>query len=152
MENARRDNAGAERLAARQHGIVTRRQAFGCGLTAEQVRYRLRAGRWVALRPAVYAVVGVPPTWEQAVLGAVLGCAQPVLASHWSAARLFGLAVPDRVELIEVLGDNPHWTRMPGVRCHRSLHIFDEDRTIRQGIPCTSPARLVVDLSGRLGD
>ena len=39
--------------------------------------------------------------------------------------------------------------RLAGVRAHRSLVLFDADRAVRGGIPCTSPARLVVDLSGR---
>ncbi len=152
MVGFERDNAVAERAAARHHGVIARAEALDLGLTDKQIRYRLATGRWTALRPGVYAVAGVPPTWEQAVLGAVLGCAQPVLASHWTGGRLLGASVPDDVDLIEVLGDLPHWTRLQGIRCHRSKHIFDEDRIVRQGIPCTSAARLVVDLSGRLDD
>ncbi len=138
-----------ETIAARQHGLVSRAQALECGLSEGQIKRRLSAGIWQIVRPGVYAVAGMPPAWEQAVCAVVL-CCRDVLASHWTAARLLGCRVPWDVDRIEVTGPNPRWVRLPGVVGHRSYHLFDPDRTRRLFIACTSPARLIVDLSGRL--
>lgn len=142
----------AEALAARQYGLITKQQAFGAGLTPHEIRWRIRSGRWIVHRDSVYGIAGVPPTWHQAVLAAVLACGDGVVAAGWTAARLLGCDVPADLDVIEVTGPRPRWVRLAGVVGHRSLHLFDEDRTVRSGIACTSAARLVVDLSGRLDD
>lgn len=138
-----------ESVASHQHGLVSRQQALKCGLSLGQIRHRLDVGIWHAIRPGVYAVAGMPPTWEQAVCAVVLACGD-VVASHWTAARLLACRVPYDAERIEVTGPRPRWVRLPGVVGHRSYHLFDPDRTRRVFIACTSPARLIVDLSGRL--
>src|SRR5215207_8589264 len=94
MDGLSRGNASIERLGTRQHGLVTLSQAVEDGLTGVQIQHRLDTGRWERLRPGVYAIVGTAPTWQQALLAAVWGCAQPTVASHWSAARLWGVSVP----------------------------------------------------------
>jgi very-short-patch-repair endonuclease len=119
------------------------------GLTLNQIYHRVRSGLWVALRPGVYAVAGMPPTWEQAVCAVALCCGD-VVASHWTAARLLGCRVPNDVERIEITSPYARCVRLPGVVGHRSFHLFDPDRTSRSSIACTSAARLIVDLSGRL--
>ncbi len=138
-----------ETIAVRQHGLVTKAQAMKSGLTEWQIRQRISTGIWLVLRPGVYAVAGMPPTWEQAACAVVLAC-RDVIASHWTAARLLGCKVPWDVESIEVTGPNPRWVRLPGVIGHRSYHLFDPDRTRRLAIACTSAPRLIVDLSCRL--
>ena len=77
-------------LMRRQHGLITRSQALECGLTARADRVA-PLERPVAARssPNVYALAGTPPTWEQAVLAAVLRRRRPMsLASHGTAGRL----------------------------------------------------------------
>lgn len=138
----------AERFAARQHGLITHAQARASGLTEHQIRGRTRSGRWMLVRRQVYVVAGVPPTWHQAVLAVTLSCGD-VVAAGWTCARLLGCSVPDDLDGIEVTGPRPRRLVLPGVVGHRSLHLFDEDRTVRDGIPSTSAARLVIDLSGR---
>jgi len=50
------------RLAARQHGVVARFQLLAAGVSAEQIKRRLQAGRLTALHKGVYLVGAVAPT------------------------------------------------------------------------------------------
>jgi very-short-patch-repair endonuclease len=68
------------------------------------------------------------------------------VASHAAALRIWNLGRDDHLELTT---DRDHQLRLPGVVCHRSLAIPDRDRTRRRGIPVTSVARALVDISGR---
>jgi very-short-patch-repair endonuclease len=68
--------------------------------------------------------------------------------SHWSAAALWGLVDADPAL--------PHITvdrrlRPPGVIAHRG-RLEDQDRRRRSGIPVTSVAHTLADMSGELDD
>jgi hypothetical protein len=74
------------RIAARQLGLITRRQALDAGITPGEIRWRAATGRWNVIRFGVFAVAGAPPSWEQRVLAAVLAGPPGTVASHFSAA------------------------------------------------------------------
>ena len=101
------------------------------------------------MRPGVFAIVGSAPTWEQAVLAAVLAAGPTAHASHATAGRLWELPVEvsDAIEITTVLERQP---RLPGVRTHRSGLLCEADCRVVSGIPTLSVARLVVDMSSRL--
>lgn len=141
----------AEHLATRQYGLITLFQALAAGLTIGQIEHRCRIGRWRVVRPGVYVVVGTPPSWEQQVLAAVLASGSTAVASHGTAARLLGLDV-GAIDAIELTTSRPRQVRLDGVVGHRSFHLFDCDHTRRAGIPCTTVARTVVDLSNRVDE
>jgi hypothetical protein len=137
----------AARLAARNHGLITRAQAHRCGLTDRQIERRTQTGRWMRCAPGVYRIAGAPETGHQAALAAVLAAGATAVTSHLTGGGLLGLGeLPHR----------PHITVAPsasartrGVVVHRSL-LVDADRTVAGVIPCTSPARTLVDLAGVL--
>jgi hypothetical protein len=141
-------DATVARLAARQHNLVTRVQAHRAGFTDEMIHRRLRTGRWRHVRRAVYAVGGAPPTFEQAVMSAVLAAGETAAASHVTAAQLWGLPIEpgDRIEITTVI---ERQVRLDGVVAHRSGLLEEADRRVVRGIPTTSVARTVVDLSMR---
>ncbi|MGH9003606.1 MAG: type IV toxin-antitoxin system AbiEi family antitoxin domain-containing protein, partial [Acidimicrobiia bacterium] len=62
----------ADRLAASQCGVISRRQARAAKLTSKQIRTRVASGRWRQVLPGVYAVAGAPTSWEQDAMVAVL--------------------------------------------------------------------------------
>jgi hypothetical protein len=62
---------------------------------------------------------------------------------------LHGFVLGD-VGAIELTTDRVRRVRLEGVVAHRSLHLFDADRTRQALIPCTSMARVLVDLSSRV--
>jgi hypothetical protein len=108
------------------------------------VQWRLETGTWRAVHPGVYRVEGVPVTWEQRVLAACLATCG--IASHRSAARLWGLDGPvsDRVEVtVEGTGHR-------GLKELEIHHARTLTRSVRQGIPCTTVVRTLLDLASTL--
>ncbi len=136
-------------LMRRQYGLITREQALQCGLTPQQIAWLLTKGRWRLVRPDVYEIAGTPATWEQAVLAAVLAGGDGVVASHGSAGRLRALKRVDDAGL-EVVSPLGRHKRLDGVVGHRSGALFDSDLTSYRGIPTTTVARTLIDVSGRL--
>jgi predicted transcriptional regulator of viral defense system len=138
------------RHAARQHGLITRRRALDLGVTPKQIRRRQATGRWLPLRREVYAIAGVPSSLEQAVLAAVLSARGRAASSHATAGVLWGMPGIE-AERIELLVPLDRRLELDGVLCHRTGAFLDADLTRYRGIPITTPARTLVDLSGRLG-
>lgn len=135
-------------MAARQHGLFTTAQALDAGFSEWAIRRNMRTGAWNRVRHRVLALGGSPVTWEQSVLAAVLAAGAHAVASHDTAAELWEL--PDLgTRDIEVSTDRPSWVRQPGARSHRTSTFLREEHTIRRGIPVTTVARTVVDVSGR---
>jgi len=135
----------------RQYGLVARDQAIAGGVSPLQIRWQLTRGRWVLLRPDVYALAGAPPTWEQTVLAAVLAGGDRVAASHGTAGHLRVLKHVDDlgIELVAPLGRHK---RLDGVVGHRSGALFESDLTVYRSIPTTTVARTLIDVSGRLSE
>ncbi|HVF13689.1 MAG TPA: hypothetical protein VM942_03765 [Acidimicrobiales bacterium] len=132
-------------LAEQQEGLVTRPQAR-VHLTRKQLESWLATGRLVTVRWGVYRFAGVPPTRWQPLRAALLAAGPDALASHRSAAEVWGMAglVTEQPELTSPW---PIWTRLPGVRSHQSRYLPDHHRTVRYGVPVTSAARTLGDLS-----
>jgi very-short-patch-repair endonuclease len=61
-----------ERVLVRQAGVITFAQALACGISADTVRRRVRAGAWRELHPCVYLVGGHRLTDEARVRAAWL--------------------------------------------------------------------------------
>lgn len=135
--------------APSQHALITLEQLRRAGVTDDQIESRLSSGRLLRIRPRVYRVPGAPPTFEQAVLAAALTVGPDAVASHASAAALWGLpfAVQDALELTT---SRSHWIRLAGVRSHRTTTFLRCEHTVRKHIPTTTVARTLVDLSSRL--
>ena len=89
-------------ITARQLGLITRRQALDAGLSKKAIAHRLGRGIWIPLRPGLYAVAGIPPSWEQGVLGAVLLAGTLAWASHVTSSRLWRNAGHESEELVEI--------------------------------------------------
>ncbi|MFM2072039.1 MAG: hypothetical protein RLZZ623_2302 [Actinomycetota bacterium] len=82
----------------------------------------------------------------------LLSCGEGVSASHFTALRLHGGPVPIGIESFHVIGDLDRHVVLPGVTSHRSGLLEPEDLVERDRIPCTSPLRTVIDLSGMMSD
>lgn len=145
-------------LAARQHGVVARRQLLALGFGRDAIRARIRRGWLRPVHRGIYAVghglLEDRGRWVAAVLAVGASrsgangsdAASPVLLSHGSAAALHGLLpVRDR-SAVEVTTAFSHSPR-PGIRSHRSRHV-EGAGTWRVGIPCTTVPRTLVDIAG----
>jgi very-short-patch-repair endonuclease len=84
------------------------------------------------------------------MLAGVLSCGEGTVLSHGSAAELIGLWDKHSVP-IDVIP--PDWSgrKIQDIRWHRVLLPGPNEVEVRNGIPCTTPARTLVDMAGRLG-
>jgi hypothetical protein len=133
------------RLAASQHGVVTRGQLLRAGISVDQIAHRVRTGALLPVHRGVYRVGHRSPSLEARYLAAVLACGEGALLSGRAAAHLYGLlkgpapppAVTTRTE-----------RRVPGVTTRQSRQ---PDRgTTWRGIPITTIARTLVDVAADL--
>lgn len=132
-----------DRLARCQHGLVERSQVLEAGVSPGTISRWLATGRLSAVFPGVYRMAGTPATWEQRVLAAVLAAGDGAMASHRSAARLWGVLDSD---VVEVTVPRPRRVRLEGVQAHRSGDVIGARAVRRHGIPSTTPLRMLVDL------
>lgn len=141
------DHRAAEAAACR-YGIITREQALASGLNDEQIRWRLRAGRWRLLHRGVYAIAGATVTWPQGVYAAVVAAGTNAVVSHHAAAKLHRLL--DRAPELAITVPTRCGPRVKGARIVRTRCLPDVDRTSIGGIPVTTGARTLIDLAGVL--
>jgi hypothetical protein len=96
-------------------------------------------------------LIGVPQTWEQTALAAVLAAGPDAALSHAPAAHLWTF-VHQPSEALELTVPFPRAPRLKGVRIHRSVHFDDVDIAHRNGIPCTSFERTLCDCTTLLSE
>jgi hypothetical protein len=121
------------------------------GATKKQIEHLLRIGMLVRVRPSVYAVVGVPDSWERGLLATVLAVGDDAFGSHSSAARLLEYAIlPESYNRYDILVASERRPRLHGVHVHRTTRLTAEDVTAISGIPCTSFERTLCDCSATL--
>jgi hypothetical protein len=140
--NARKIDHGLARLAAKQHGYVTREQLLKLGLTKDAIYRRARDGQLIRVYEGVYAVGHARRDAIGRAMAAVLACGAGAVLSHHSAAALWGFR-KWRSGPIEVTALGKHSRR--GIKAHRCA-IERRDITRHWGIPVTKPARTLVDL------
>src|SRR5436190_7700345 len=139
--------AVVERLASSQHGVVTRIQLLGAGVTVRQIEHRIHSGALLREHRGVYRVGHRAPSVEARYMAAVRAAGNDALLSGRSASYLFGL-LRGHAPTPEVICRTQR--RIRGVITHRSRRVGAEDRTIRRGIPVTTVARTLVDLASLL--
>jgi very-short-patch-repair endonuclease len=131
-------------IARRQHGLVTTTQALQV-LPPGQVEWLVRTRKLEPVRRSVYRAAGAPETWLQHLLAACL--ARPgSYASFRAAAALWLLEgfVPGELE-ITVAGTSR--ARLAGVTVHESRVGGPVHVDVRSGIPVSSMARTLCDLT-----
>jgi hypothetical protein len=84
------DLGSLRRLADRQLGLLTRAQAVESGMSDARWRRLHRDGTLVAVNPKVSMLAGVRLTPALEIKAAVLAAPEGVMASHTSAAHLWG--------------------------------------------------------------
>lgn len=84
------------------------------------------------------------------MFAAVLACGDGAVLSHGSAAELIGLW-DRRPVVIDVIARRRAGRKIDGVRWHNVRRPGAREVERREGIPCTTPSRTLVDMAGRLG-
>jgi very-short-patch-repair endonuclease len=132
-------------VARRQHGVVTIAQLRAVALgNPAVVANRVRAGRLHRVHRGVYAVGHGGLSREGRWIAAVLGSGAGAVLSHLSAAVHWNLW-RRRVTTIDVRA--PRRRQLAGVRARRCRRLDPRDVTVRDGIPVTTVARTLVDLT-----
>jgi len=135
------------RLAASQHGHVTRRQLLGLGLGRAAIQHRLETGKLIAIHAGVYGLGQRPASPVARAAAAVLACGDSAALSHGSALALWGLCRGWAQPLeVTVTRDRDR----PNIRVHRSRTLGPRDVRRHLGIRVTSPARTALDVAPRL--
>ncbi|HEY7213703.1 MAG TPA: type IV toxin-antitoxin system AbiEi family antitoxin domain-containing protein [Thermoanaerobaculia bacterium] len=137
------DGAVAD-LAAKQHGVVARRQLRELGISDDRIKGRLRRGQLHLLHRGVYAVGFRLSSREARWMAAVLACGPDAALSHRSAAQLWGLrgGFGGVIEVTRTKG----WRPPAGALAHR-LPLPSDERTMVEGIPVTTMPRTILDLA-----
>lgn len=134
-----------DRIARAQYGLITRHQLAQSSVSPDTVKRWLGKGRLQLVHPTVYRMAGAPLCWQQRILAAVFGAGAGAVASHRTAARLWGLIDED---VVEITVPAPRWVRLEGVQVHRSAETGRRWLGRRRGIPATKPLRIMVDIGG----
>jgi len=82
---------------------------------------------------------------------AVLACGEGSVVSHGTAAALLGLWERPP-SLIDIIAPIQAGRKIPGIRRRHTPPPFPREAIIRDGIPCTSPSRTIVDVAGIVGE
>jgi hypothetical protein len=133
-------------MASRSHGVVTRAQLLGAGVSAKEVRQRLGTGALIAVFRGVYRVGYTAPSVEARYLAAVLACGEGALLCGRAAGWLWGL-LKGGAPAPEVA--TPTERRVEGIRTTRARRAKRE-ATDHRAIPVTTVARTLVDLAAVL--
>jgi very-short-patch-repair endonuclease len=134
-------------LAARRHGVATTADLVAAGLGRGAIARRVADGRLRPLHRGVFLVgplIG-PRTREMA---ATLACGETAVVSHHAAAAIWGFR-PAWHGPIDVTTTRQLRPRQ-GIRVHRARRLDPRDKTERDGIPLTTPARTLLDLAAHL--
>src|SRR6266540_1818809 len=118
-----RIDAVAARIAAGQHSLVTLLQLRDAGMTREQLRARLDRGQWSKVDRSVVRVNGALVTWRSRVMAAVLGSGPKAVASHRTAAVLWGLEGFWEPDPEVTIPRGQHHRRRPGIVMHQSTDL-----------------------------
>jgi hypothetical protein len=128
-----------------QLGLIRRSELRLLGVSAAVERTKLAEGEWQRVGRRVIRLAGSPATSEQMLLAACLEAGPNALASHRSAAWLWGLAPCSDRPAITIGRNSP--TRLQGIEVHRPLDLPERVSAVRN-IPCTNPLRTLRDLAG----
>ena len=134
-------------LASQAHGVVTRSELLGAGLTADEIKQRRKSGLLLPVHRGVYRVGHHAPSLEARYLSAVRACGDDALLAGRAAAHLWRVikGSPPQPEVL-----TPRDRRVKGVRVHRARRSELPSPVIKRGIPVTSVPRTLVDLASSL--
>jgi predicted transcriptional regulator of viral defense system len=142
-------DARLARIAGRQHGVVAHRQLAALGIIGSALTRRVEAGRLQRLYRGVYAVGHLQQTREAKWIAAVMACGSGAVLSHLDAAALWGI-YDSRRTTIHVTVPSRGGRKLRGIHGHRARRLHPDDVTTKDGIPITTVARTLVDLTDLL--
>jgi len=129
--------------ARAHHGIITLETS---GLSRDAWYRSIKAGTIEQLHPHVARLHGTSHTPEQRIIAAVSAVGAGALASHRSAARLWGIPRPDDDPVDVLVASQRRDMALDGVVVHRPRDLARLVPQCRFGIHCTDIIRTLLDL------
>lgn len=136
-------------LAARQHGIVTRKQLLALGFGRRSIQHRVERGRLFPVSLGIYAVGWPTLNQKRRWMAAVMAGGEGAALSHRSAATLWEIGSEEDGR-IDVSVRRRCELRRPGIQFHGRPSLRAEDILYRDDIPTTSPSQTLLDLATEL--
>jgi hypothetical protein len=130
------------------HAVISRREALKLGASDACVRAKVITGEWEEVYRGVYRDAASPKTDHQTLRAACALTAPVGVASHQSAAWLWGMTdrLPQR-PVVTVPYPHHHGIRTGVVVAHRSRDLDAASVREWRRIPTTDPLRTLVDLA-----
>ena len=129
--------------ALSHHGVITL-EASGMSRSAW---YRaIRAGSIEQIHPYVARLHGTPDTPEQRIAAALAAVGERAVASHRSAAQLWGVPRPDNDPVDVIVLGRRRSVALHGVVVHEQTDRLRLTPQTRAGLRCTNILRTLVDL------
>jgi hypothetical protein len=141
-----------ETLASRQRGLISRAQAFACGLDDQTIRRMIASGRWQRTLPGQYSTFTGELTLEQRRVSAALylrgrGQMTGVAALAWHGFR----HIPEYSEFMMLVIHTTRRTSRDHVRVVRTEQL-DDNAVQASGYVVCSVARATADACRYLTD
>jgi len=137
--------------AAQQYGLMRFDQLALRGLGKDAVARRVRKGQLQRVHYGVYAVGHVNTSLDAHFMACVLAGGAQAFLTHWASCAHAGLVRWDgRLVDVSVRGAS-HRVRA-GIRFHRAGSLDPRDVMRIRGIPCTTPARAILEIAPQLSD
>lgn len=130
----------------RQHGVISRAQALGSGLTSHQVRHLVRSGKWTRVLPGVYLAADAARTWSAWAHIAALAAGPDVVLISDTAAQLRQWTPPLLPITVAIPPHRRLCLQTTAIRVLR-LHVPKTDRVVADGLPTTTRLRTAVDVA-----
>jgi hypothetical protein len=135
-------------LAADQHGVVSRGQAAGLGLTRGALRRHIDSGLLMPMGPRTLRFAGSVPAWRSRLSAGLLDLGPDSVVAGRAAAALLGLDGFDEGPL-EFFVRRAQRDRRTKGRVRSGPALLAGDRTTVAGLACTSAALTVIHLAAR---
>jgi len=115
------------------------------------IDHAIASGRLFPLFRGTFGVGHSQVGRQGRMFAATLACGPATVLSHGSAALLLGLW-ESGPQAIHVIAPDQTGRKIPGIRTHYVPPPLGREAVAHERIPCTSPARVIVDLAGSVGD
>ena len=133
-------------FARAHHGLVTLEAATEQGMSRSSWYRALESGDFEQLFPGVARLHGTPSTFHQRALAAVWSIGPGAIASHRTAAALWGVERPTSDPIDIIITSRSRLPRRQGVIVHRPRDLVDLRPIMRYKVPTCTPTRMLVDL------
>lgn len=137
-------------LASCQDGVVSLEQACARGMSKDQVKRRVRSGRWCRVHPGVYGIEGARHSWMRLVRAAALWAGDGGFLSHHTAAALCRLPSFANEPMPITVSAVRHSPAPPGIRFVRRSTLLPRETARVQGLKVTTIERTLLDLAPEL--